>query len=238
MSKDVPVFLTPAQAVQAVCKDFQQYAPQLMLFSEILPIITDNQYHLKREPHRNGAWINTGAHGRMRWIEGPDLVEHMCDAMASATLTIDKLATICARVFQSRVTTGTSKGSDQVGLYIETGMAGFQCRQCGRCCRTLDYHNEITPEDVQRWRDLGRKEILDWVGVNKVKGQPTYRIWIHPASGKLASPCPFLKVHSSSNRVSCRIHESKPAICRSYPMSRKHGLMTGCPGFKKTKTNA
>ena len=231
MAKDAPLFLSRTQAIEAVCDDFRQYPPQLLLFSEILPILSDGNFHLKREPARNGAWINTGTHGKMRWMEGPDLAAHMCDVITNTPLGLEELAAICARVFQSGATPCVAKGSNQQGLFIETGMSHFQCRQCGRCCRTLDYHDELTAEDVQQWRNLGRHDILEWVAGFKTGGQTTYRIWVHPGTGELASPCPFLKGCNSANRWSCRIHPVKPAICRDYPMSRKHGLMTGCPGF-------
>ncbi|OQY08333.1 MAG: hypothetical protein B6I22_00910 [Desulfobacteraceae bacterium 4572_123] len=47
--------------------------------------------------------------------------------------------------------------------------------------------------------------------------------------------CPFLKKIPSENRRLCAIHDIKPAICRQYPVSRKHALITGCPGFDKIK---
>ncbi len=34
------IFLSPRQALDAVCMDFRRYAPQVMLFSEILRVIS------------------------------------------------------------------------------------------------------------------------------------------------------------------------------------------------------
>jgi Fe-S-cluster containining protein len=119
------------------------------------------------------------------------------------------------------------------GICIETGMESFYCRQCGRCCRTLDYHSGITAEDVASWQESGRADILEWVGVTRSNCLvPVYRIWVTPGTNQLAEVCPFLKRQSSENRWLCRIHDVKPKICREYPVSRKHALKTGCRGFE------
>jgi Fe-S-cluster containining protein len=123
-------------------------------------------------------------------------------------------------------------GTGKVGVRIETGMHLFTCRQCGQCCRFLDYRNEVGPADVARWRTMGRSDILRWVGVyRRNDAQPVYRIWVDPATGQPAAFCPFLKSNASGNRWVCGIHEVKPEICRQYPTSRKHARMTGCHGF-------
>lgn len=56
-----------------------------------------------------------------------------------------------------------------------------------------------------------------------------------PGKNQLADTCPFLKKIPAENRWVCKIHDIKPAICRRYPVSRKHAVMTGCPGFDKKK---
>jgi hypothetical protein len=52
------IFLTATEAINAMIADFRQYDPQIILFSGILPLITDNRIHLKREPGKDGAWVN------------------------------------------------------------------------------------------------------------------------------------------------------------------------------------
>ena len=111
-------------------------------------------------------------------------------------------------------------------------MEDFRCRQCGQCCRTLDYHDQLTAEDVASWQACQQTEILDWVGVFRGEGgQAVYRMWVKPGTTQLVETCPFLHQVASQNRWECRIHQVKPGICRNYPVSRKHALMTGCPGF-------
>ena len=88
--------------------------------------------------------------------------------------------------------------------------------------------------DVQRWREQGRTDILKWAGTAAdPSGQTVYRMWVSPGTCRVAEKCPFLIRVPHENRWKCGIQDTKPQICRSYPMSRKHALMTGCPGFEK-----
>jgi len=96
-----------------------------------------------------------------------------------------------------------------------------------------DYYNEITVEDVKRWQAMDRNDILEWVAAVESAGQTTYRAWVRPGTGQPVSQCPFLRQHPTENRWSCGIHAVKPAVCRDYPLSRKHAHMTGCRGFSK-----
>ena len=81
--------------------------------------------------------------------------------------------------------------------------------------------------------DWGRDDVLKWVGVYRNdRNRTVYRIWTIPGTRRLASVCPFLEHEPTENHWLCQIHEVKPTICRNYPVSRKHALMTGCPGFK------
>jgi Fe-S-cluster containining protein len=96
----------------------------------------------------------------------------------------------------------------------------------------------LTEEDVQLLRSKGREDVLEWVrAITGRDGQNTYRIWVTPGSTQFAVPCPFLKQGSSSDRWVCAIHDVKPKICQHYPVSRKHALMTGCPGFDTSKAD-
>ena len=231
------IFLTIDQTLNAICRDFQQYEPQVILFAEILRLIGDDHRAFKREPGDAGIWVRTPDSSHMRRLEGGPLVQYLCSTVKSLKHRGDAelLATLASRVFQERCHPARHPGSGEPGLAIETGMERFACRQCGQCCRDLDYHAEVTDEDVARWRALGRDDILDWVGVTgRPDGGETYQIWVTPGANRFAAPCPFLRKVPTSNRWVCRIHDVKPRICRNYPVSRKHARMTGCPGFIKT----
>ncbi len=233
MDKDT-IFLTTSQALDAICIDFRQYDPQTMLFCGVIRLISGDSIHLKREPPKNGAWVNRSGSAKMKWLTGNELIEFMCRAVRKTRWDPQLLAAVCGRVFQTRAVPAEAPRTGEPGIRIETNMAGYTCRQCGRCCRILDYHDEVTAEDVARWKALQREDILKWVQAKKIKDHDTaYRIWIEPDTGRVADPCPFLKQDPTRNRWECRIHEVKPAICRHYPISRKHAVMTGCRGFEK-----
>lgn len=230
------IFLSLDEAVEAVQIDFRQYAPQWMLFSAVLKLITEKAY-IATEPANNGAWLHEEGRHAMRWLDGPALIDYMCQTVAGTHWTPELLASVCSRVFQNRAVVDTDTGNGNMGIRIQTGMEAFECRQCGRCCRNLDYHNELTTEDVDRWNVLSRRDILNWVGIFKTgeREKTIYRIWMTPGTCKLAEICPFLKEVPTANRWICSIHEVKPSICRNYPVSRKHAVMTGCPGFTLQK---
>jgi Fe-S-cluster containining protein len=228
------IFLTTREAIDAICIDFRQYDPQILLFSEILPLITDNRIHIRREPGKKGAWVSRSGRADMRWLDGPALVGYMCRAVGRTPWHPGLLATVCGRVFQTRAVAACDTATRAEGVCIETNMADYVCRQCGHCCQTLDYHEDVTAEDVALWRSMGREDILQWVGESICHGQThAYRIWVIPETGQLAETCPFLKRDPTTNRWQCLIHDVKPAICRHYPVSRKHAMATGCRGFEK-----
>jgi len=230
------IFLTAEEAIDAIIIDFRQYDPQIMLFCSIIGLISKNEIHFKREPGRSGVWFNRGGRANMRWLEGADLVEFMCTAIRETRWTTELLAAVCSRVFQGRAQAVVNPENGRQGLQIETQMASFACHQCGRCCRSLDYHHDVTAADVARWKSLARDDILRWVDPEARQNDSVgYRIWVVPGTHQLAEACPFLKREPAANRWVCDIHTVKPQICRNYPVSRKHATMTGCPGFNKPK---
>ena len=230
------LFLTLPQAVTAICLDFRGYGPQPMLFCEVLRTLFGSEISYKRDPEREGLWISDTRGGPMRWLEGNDLVERICRLITEADLRNrigpETMATICRQVFQASCQAAKSPGNGQWRIRVHTDMSAFECRQCGQCCRQLDYRNGITAEDVARLEALGRMDILEWVRpVRTAQGDIVYRIWVTPGTNRFAHPCPFLKRGSSRDRWICSIHDVKPHICSNYPVSRKHAVMTGCPGF-------
>ncbi len=234
--KKESIFLTVTEAVRAVCIDFRQYPPQTLLFSEIIPLISNHTRHLKRDPGQSGAWINIPGQRNMQWLEGSELTEFMCQAIIDTHWSQDLLADVCGRVFQTHAYPSINRASGETGIRIETNMETFSCRQCGQCCRSLDYHNEVTDADLSRWEALGRDDILKWVDITpRSDGALALRIWVSPKTRKIAEPCPFLEKIPTNNRWQCRIHDVKPGICRQYTISRKHAVMTGCIGFRKDK---
>ena len=226
------ILLTLPQARSAVCADFRRYGPQLMLFSEVIRFLTRGAVSVKREPEKSGLWVSAPARTDMQWLEGKSLVDYLCQMLSGAAPDPGTMAGLCARVFHTRAFPDQEPATGREAVRIETGMEGFLCRQCGRCCLALDYHDELTAEDVERWEALGRTDILAWVRTYpRHEGGTAYRIWVRPGTNEIAEICPFL--YRDKGRRRCRIHDVKPAICRQYPLTRKHAVMTGCPGFQK-----
>jgi Fe-S-cluster containining protein len=228
------IFLTTEQALEAIRIDFRQYEPQILLFCSVLGLMSQNTIRFKHEPGQQGLWINQDGRSNMRWLEGRELIDFMCAAIDRTQWNAELLTAVCSRVFQSCARPAVGHRNGRSGLVIETQMESFACRQCGRCCRVLDYQHEVTADDVLRWKKLERTDILEWVEtINRDDGGTAYRIWVVPGTRQRAETCPFLKKDPTSNRWGCRIHADKPQICRNYPVNRKHAVMTGCPGFEK-----
>lgn len=236
MGKREGVLLSLEQAVEAVCRDFRQYDPQILLFCSSIRLITAGTTHIRRDRKGEGLWISSKGRRAMRRLDGYELAEYLCDTLTRTPPDLDLLSELCRRTFQTRAFPEVDPVTGREGIFVETGMEDFRCRQCGRCCRSLDYHDQVTAEDVEGWRKLGRTDILERVAVFEGRGRETaYRIWIEPGTLTISESCPFLEKVPRKDLWVCRIHDVKPAICRQYPASRKHAVMTGCPGFEKDR---
>ena len=155
MEKD-SVYLTVDEALEAIQSDFRQYGPQLMLFCEVHRLIAPTGVVMKRDSSKNGVWVNVPGKSAMRWLAGSELVAYMCELVETTDIRPELLASLCNRVFHTRSWTTVDSQSGQIGIHVETGMEGFECRQCGYCCKSLEYRNELTAADVVRWKQQNR----------------------------------------------------------------------------------
>lgn len=234
MSQKDQLFLSRTEILAAIRIDFNQYKPQNELFRQLCPIIL-NKYALPGDDCEHQLRLcspggDTG--GFMTW---KDLGNLLCDALDESAVSLEELADICAMVFQARAFPGKDPDSGDHGIRIETDIETFHCRQCGRCCRNLNYHDECTAEDYALWQELGKTDILKWVAMAEVNGKSIPRhIWVYPGTNRYARVCPWLGKQPDSDIHICRIHDVKPEICRQYPGTRKHAMMTGCPGFNES----
>lgn len=96
-----------------------------------------------------------------------------------------------------------------IGLRSEPRQAAKSCLCCGRCCESFGGHLHASRADVERWRRLGRADLLARVSA-------IGWIWIDPERGVLEDRCPFLRRTGPDSAV-CDIHEIKPDMCRDYP---------------------
>lgn len=233
MNAEDQILLTAREAVQAVCEDFRQYDPQVLLFSELITVVSNGRMVARREPGKKGLWLHQPGKSGMRWMEGDELIEFMCTLVSQAQQDRDKLVAICSRVFRTTAQLQSDPDPNKPAIRLSTGMQDFVCKQCGHCCQTLTYHDSLSVEDVDSWKRSGREDILEWVGIfPKNSGETIYRVWMKPGTREFVDGCPHLHKNPHENRWLCSIHKVKPRFCRQYPLSRKHALMTGCPGFK------
>ncbi len=102
-----------------------------------------------------------------------------------------------------------------------------ECKRCGACCfaNMVAY---ITDEDITRWQDEGRNDILHvidnenpvWMGDHLVSS----------STGMKLDHCPFLVIRDGL--CACAIYETRPLACKAY----QPGQSELCPQYKKDVT--
>lgn len=226
------LFLTTDQALDAVVNDFAQYTSQLNLLSVIWPMVFGDRAYVLQDARSRSVWAKIPGRSKLIRSSEDDLKKRIVDQLKRWPPDPEPLARICSMIFGARVQAGSGPVPDvSPGIWIDTDMVGFVCTQCGRCCRMLNYHDGCSLTDYRRWQDLGRTDILDWVGTIRKNGRVTAcRIWVLPGTNQFAETCPWLKKSDDQDRYTCTIHAVRPTICRQYPGSRKHARLTGCPG--------
>ena len=130
-----------------------------------------------------------------------------------------------------------------------------ECERCGLCCIEFADKIEATREDMQRWLESGRMDILRHFMVYReddsnlpvradalrVEDLPDVTLGTlrDPQSGRLYEKCPFLdRVQGEEERFACAIHITKPEICQNYypwEWEKRHHNMVSlrCPVVKK-----
>ena len=230
------IFLTRKELLRAVRIDFKQYGPQFDLFQDLCPIITGNTTIVIKDKNNDCALITRGKKSKTRRMREHELGDYLFKKLSKNDYPLSVLAEICRRVFETRASPGRHPVSGNEGIWIETDMALFHCTQCGDCCRNLLYHNDCTEEDYSLWGSLGRADIMKKVMIISSGDRITgYRIWMNPDTGQLYPQCPWMKPTPAKNRYACLIQDVKPEICRQYPYTRKHAIMTGCRGKFKDR---
>jgi len=229
--KRARIFLSPKEVFDAIRDDFSQYGVQKTLYLNLCTLFFGAGGWIEDAAGR-GVWILIGSRGKMQLVEFRELGDRICARLETDDLPLAQLVGICRQVFRTRAWPGELEGT--TGVWIETGMESFDCIQCGHCCGNIGYPKEAEDSDVARWQKADREDILRWVGLKRPEGESyVYRIWITPETNQPAPVCPWLEKQPGTHRYRCRIHEVKPEICRQYPGSLKHALMTGCRGFDR-----
>ena len=231
METETSIFLTPRQAAEAISLDFAQYGPQPELFLKMAPIVLPGRIVILNRANHAGAWIKSGRKNQIRPVENHKFGQLLLHNLKKNPPDLDDLLILCRLVFETRVTPGRDSVTGRPGLRVESDMERFVCARCGDCCRKLGFSDQCFETDIQRWRTLGRDDIMARVGYSRGKdGTARYRIWIDPESGTLSETCLWLSESERAGAYYCRIQDIKPDICREYPFTRKHARMTGCTG--------
>ena len=111
----------------------------------------------------------------------------------------------------------------------------FNCTGCGKCCTYGPYMRTMSAgeEDLQRWEDEGRQDILDTADIfSWGDGEDrTADLWMDPKTGdeRNSDRCPWVKKVGKDN-WHCTIHELRPNVCRNYPVNKKQRDEFECPG--------
>lgn len=219
MDADGWIFLTRDEALDALAFDCQQYGPQPDLWAGLARRLTGRDCRVAADQGQQVFRLGD------QTIPESRMAFYLIHLLENTCLESDALAQIAALVFGTRVACGRAGDKDPDGIWVAHGMAGFQCRRCGRCCTELIH--DCTAGDVRRWQSLGRRDILSRVK-ETVPGR--YEIWADPGTGELLPSCPWLDRDLQSGQSVCRIHQIKPRTCQEYPFTPKHAAMTGCRG--------
>ncbi|MCX5998077.1 MAG: hypothetical protein NTU41_00375 [Chloroflexi bacterium] len=115
-----------------------------------------------------------------------------------------------------------------------------RCSMCGRCCREQGSGFVMMPADYRRWRRGCRADILRylWLLDGRRANGSLWIDWADPDTGHYLSCCPFLE-RAGWGKCVCRIHETKPRICRefwcewAYGVGRKGAPFRGMGGWSQ-----
>lgn len=108
--------------------------------------------------------------------------------------------------------------------------AQFNCTGCGKCCLEGAGALPVVEEDIARWEEQAPHVLksVTW------QGKAGARQGIHAGStvtGRETTRCPWIKKYPGRPQYYCRIYETRPQVCRTYPTSREHALYTDCEGY-------
>ncbi len=111
--------------------------------------------------------------------------------------------------------------------YMKKKKSTPECKRCGACCfaNMIAY---VTDEDMARWRDEGRDDILHLIKAENAVWMGDHLV--SASTGKQLNGCPFLVVQDGA--CACAIYETRPLVCMEY----QPGESELCPLYKKDFT--
>jgi Fe-S-cluster containining protein len=117
-----------------------------------------------------------------------------------------------------------------------------KCERCGSCCVQLRGIWDISEEDIRRWINEFRIDILQYYngwddecsimmgnGENRklvyylTKDKMNMEMWCDPENREdNIDLCPFLRKKRGENQFECMIEKTKPEFCRNYICNPKN----------------
>jgi Fe-S-cluster containining protein len=108
-----------------------------------------------------------------------------------------------------------------------------KCERCGSCCVQLGDLFNVSKEDIERWVNEMRSDILwycdgwndscfdmllsDRGGLIRYLSEGlNMEMWFNPQNGYELFLCPFLRKTYGKAQFECLIHNTKPDLCRDY----------------------
>lgn len=235
-------YLSADQAMHTVFADLVE-APRewvdFALFARVYAFLTkgDARPGIHQEKNleftKSGIWYQGPRSKKEVFIDKWDFKNHAAQLIPKLKARLGDIAKIYEWVMWVKATPAKGKKAEP-GIRVETEMEKFQCIQCGHCCLALfdAYCTTVDIEDIHRWKNEGRCDILRWVVNFEFDGEDAFGdLWINPNTGEEANRCPWLRKLPLKDKYKCRIHDTKPAHCRNYPKTKKHALTTACKGF-------
>jgi Fe-S-cluster containining protein len=217
---------------------------QIALFAKVFGYLSKGsanpgtKYCNSSEREEKGIWSKARGAKKEDFIRPFDFKEAAIDLIPKVIDRTEDIARAYEWAMWVKATTGKGNNGES-GVLVETEMEKFRCVQCGNCCLNLPdaFATTVDAAEIERWRYEGRMDILDWVSIFELDGNVVFGdIWISPNTGDCVTRCPWIRKLPRQNKYKCRIHDTKPAICRDYPRSKKHALTTGCKGFGNDST--
>ena len=103
------------------------------------------------------------------------------------------------------------------------------CTRCGKCCLPESGYMDTlsaTTADMRRWRREKRADILAYADdFGRTSGGAD--LWFKP-DGRECSRCPFVRRERGRQTYRCGIYETRPEVCRDYPISYEQMELIGC----------
>jgi len=108
-----------------------------------------------------------------------------------------------------------------------------KCLRCGSCCIQYHGNNFANEEEIRRWIEEERFDILHycygwnewcfWNFIENPKEVLEYLteginsdVWFNPETQEEIYLCPFLRKRRNREQFECSIHDTRPGVCREY----------------------